>query len=220
MEMLKDVLKTYANEHLVNNGIRLCSKCEIKEGDSCWGPIVYYDDENGDVVVLVLAESPSGDKKNDGCIDVINDIGTQKEACEFVKSFFNANKVVFTDIFKCGFFDTAKTKKRINDRFNNCKSFLREEIEIINPAIVLCIGIISYNKVSDDYEYLFQGKQPNVFYLTHYSKLANLQLKIEDKEKFIWNAEIEYQLGNDANIDLNDLEYYKKIKKIEQTKNI
>jgi len=185
--------------------------CEFRPGeDACMGLLWGGDDSK----ILVIGEAPSGeDITNSQKWNATYDFGVVRD---FLGKKYGMTPH-FTDAVKCGFGSgkniDKKGKRSFKKRFQNCKEYLKEEIDLIKPEKVFCMGKKSYENVIQNVKYLFE-KEMDVYYLTHYSKLTNLQIKIGDKEKIVWNAEIDYQLGKPAKIDLNDLEYYSNIKKI------
>jgi uracil-DNA glycosylase len=145
----------------------------------------------GDVntTVMVVGEAPSatgglsihfgglfGDWENNARSPVV-------PLRDWVKDSDNYGTIpYFTDLAKCG---SAKQqdKAELNVRIPKCvKYLLTEEIEIIKPETILCVGNRAYDSVST---LELKGK-PKVFKLLHYSNQGTLPLSIEDKKQVIW----------------------------------
>ncbi|MGD0795674.1 MAG: uracil-DNA glycosylase family protein [Dehalococcoidales bacterium] len=94
----------------------------------------------------------------------------------------------FTDLAKCGVAN-QQNKNVLKKRFKNCiKYILLEEIKIIKPKTILCIGNVSYHYMGKLVKEL--GMKTNLVKLTHYSRQAQLPISIEDKMNIIWDWDI------------------------------
>jgi hypothetical protein len=171
--------------------------------------------------LMVIGEAPSVPNKSEGVKFTIGGLfreikPNKSSPLYLVKDFFSENYgcvPYFTDLFKCGFFKQDKKKEKtgkaiMNKRINNCfKTFLKNEIILIEPEQIFCLSKPVYDKLrqlvskdSDLHQY-----QKIIMKLIHYSTQANLLLSKEEK-KIIWAI----QTGKGkTDFKLADLSYFK-----------
>ncbi len=123
----------------------------------------------------------------------------------FVKSYFNTVPY-FTDLMKCGVAKQTKQEKQIfKTRISQClKHYLVEKIKIIKPEFVLCVGIESFNALTEAKRNKLIAEDVELIKLIHYGKQANLPLTSSDKENIIWP----YQLKKISKDKLLDLDFF------------
>ncbi|MFC1871382.1 uracil-DNA glycosylase family protein [Chloroflexota bacterium] len=121
----------------------------------------------------------------------------------------------FTDLVKCGTQNT-KNKALIRKRADYCGSrYLLQEIEIINPTSIFCIGRTSYDWLTKHkLANKSTGKPINIHLLIHYSKQAGLPLTHEDK-KLIWKWQLSQPSDDsDMSVPLSKLSYFNPARKL------
>lgn len=166
-------------------------KCNVNiQEEAIWSPA--FGDDNTNVMLIAEAPSVTGGKgPHTG--GKFEDFGLQN-LINFVKKYFNTTPH-FTDLMKCGVSrQSAENKSRVFKlRKDNCfEKFLIREIEIIKPEFILCLGNSAFDAINK--EILKNdsriNKSTKVIKLVHYSKQANLQLTMKDKEDIIWPIQI------------------------------
>lgn len=148
---------------------------------------------------MVIAEAPSASEGQgtyfggelEKFLDVSKKSKGLKEVIEFIKEG-QGTTPYFTDVYKCGV-PRQNDKSGLNSvRRNKCvDTFLIEEIRIINPKVIFCIGNIAFNTVLYLKNKQRISKDIRIVKLIHYSKQANMPLSTSDKLK-IWKI----QTGN------------------------
>jgi len=164
--------------------------CEInRKKEPIWSPAFGHEDAK----VMLVGEAPS---TSGGVGPHLGGLFKEWDPWEFRDFFARELRYMpyFTDLVKCGP-ENAKNKAVISRRAEYCgKKFLIEEIKIINPDIIYCVGRESYIWLRDyrDEHGLVKedGKRIRLQQIIHYSKQAGLPLTIADKE-MIWR----WQLG-------------------------
>jgi uracil-DNA glycosylase len=165
------------------------SECEVDVvNDPIWMPVLGDEDTK----IMIVAEAPSFHKKygvgphvggriDDWIKENDKDAGP---LLSFVGKCFHTAPY-FTDLMKCGLQKQSNSIKnaKFPMRTKNCVvKYLIEEIRIIKPEVILCVGKRAYDeliKYKDQYNY-------KIIKLLHYGKQANLQLTSADKENIIW----------------------------------
>lgn len=175
-------------------------KCEVDEYlQPIWTAAIGSDKKGNDNFdIMAIGEAPSATEKvgvhMGGRFDSWKDNSESPVVPfrEWVKShnFEGIGYVTpyLTDLAKCGV-SKQKEKSVLNIRIPICvKHILEQEIKLIKPRVILCIGNVPFRYVSD----LIKESYPKtaLFKLTHYGRQANLPLSIEDKMKIIWEWDI------------------------------
>ncbi len=181
--------------------------CQVDEAkEPIWSP--FFGDET--CTIMLVAEAPSlGGKKNAGPhigglfdeLEIRDGYGL-KLLREFAKELGGGKCPHFTDLMKCGV--SAQDNKSKNEKFGcrrqKClERFLLREIEIINPKIILCVGKVSFDAVSQVRDRIPQSVE--IYQLLHYGAQANLPLSAEEKKSIIWPIQVG-QKGKEALADL------------------
>lgn len=181
------------------------NKCQIETKEEAqWSPVFGDPDSQ----VMIIAEAPStaggigphiGGKMLDWNEDII------KPLKNFVKEYYNTAPY-FTDVVKCGVSKQTKDIKSIlPKRIKNCvERFLLNEITIINPTDILCIGKMSYLTVKELKKNHKINGNIKLFPLLHYGRQANLPVTSYEKEKFIWPL----QIGKNIGSKIKELKYF------------
>lgn len=160
-------------------------------------------DENTDV--MIVAESPST-RSGKGCYTAgnIDELmkGNDKNLIsliEFIKNKVSNNyNPYFTDTIKCGL-EKTREKEKLNNRLSICsEKFLRKEIDIIQPRLIVCLGAHSYNLLSKLKQEKKIRQNIDLIKLHHYSNRASLTLTIEDKTEIIWPLQFNLLNKRDA----------------------
>jgi len=196
--------------------------CDCKEEcefdptcESCWTPWT----GDGKANFMVVAEAPSTRKKGtEGpCVappfsEIKRDNSDLSVLAQFLEDSFTGVPY-FTDVLKCGISNqTAANKKaKFEKRFNNCRKFLKREIEIIEPEFIIAVGSFATEKLkiilSD-----MQRTDIKVISLLHYSRNASLPVSTNEKKDFIWPLQLRELL--DKNIPdknrLSNLKFFNK----------
>ncbi len=100
----------------------------------------------------------------------------------------------FTDIMKCGFkLQSDKNAGILKARIENCtKQFLSEEINIMQPKVVLCIGRMAAETIKpSSFANIFQ--KTRIINLLHYSGSASLPL-MKDSDRDINDKHIIWKI--------------------------
>lgn len=145
---------------------------------------------------MIVAEAPSSKggigPHIGGLVEKWDDEDAVNSLFRFVKTMFETIPY-FTDLMKCGVMRQTRDAKRVfKKRIVNCLGmFMLKEIQIINPKIILCVGIESYNALTLAKETGRVDESIELVKLIHYGKQANLPLSSSDKENIIWP----YQVG-------------------------
>jgi uracil-DNA glycosylase family 4 len=178
-------------------------QCEVNpKKQPIWSPA--FGDENAKV--MLVGEAPS---TTDGVGPHLGGLFADWDPWKFRDLFARELGYMpyFTDLVKCGP-ENARNKNVIRRRAKYCgKKFLIEEIRIINPDLIYCVGRESYSwlRVYHEEHGLVNknGKRIELQQIIHYSKQAGLPLTIADKE-MIWR----WQLGLDKNLSLSSLSFF------------
>lgn len=151
--------------------------------------------------VMVVAESPSGGwgkgahfsghSSNLAAVEEGQKVSELMKLLTYLRDLYGAYPY-FTDWIKCG---VAKTndKALLNIRKYHCvETHLREEIRILNPTKIVCLGNDCFADVSRLAHQMFPEKANSDFVikLTHFSRRASLPLTIKDKMDIIWKLEL------------------------------
>lgn len=205
-----------------DSGNFLCpnkDKCNVvvglksnKKTDPILAPIFDFDVQGCDI--MLIAEAPSSHRGNGlifpGSMDKIFksdkfDKTPLFNLLNFFKENFPDKKLYFTDIAKCGVASQSENKV-LNRRVEICAEYmLLEEIRLLKPEGIYCIGNTSYEHLKkklepqlNDMEYSFSK---NIKKLLHFGRQANLPLSDEDKAKIIWKIQCGLiKLEDDPNI--------------------
>ncbi|MCP4800828.1 MAG: hypothetical protein GY893_12845 [bacterium] len=164
--------------------------CYITENEPKYTP--YFGEENTPVMCIGEAPSITGGKgpwiggnfstlpkENNSPIHLVK---------EFCKENYNTTPY-FTDLSKCGL-EKQEKKSRLKQRFTNCaKMFLKEEIKLVKPQVILCFGTTTFDFVVDHKTELEIPKETYIYYLLHYTKQAMLTLSKAEKKDIIWKIQ-------------------------------
>jgi hypothetical protein len=150
---------------------------------------------NENTEVMLVAESPSTKLGKGafiaGHVDAI-DPGdkTINKLIGTIKKYYGGITPYFTDVIKCGLERTA-LKEKLAARKKNCvEKFLIQEIKIMHPKKIVCVGKFSFDIVKT---IQVQGKidsKIEVVQITHYSQRGSLPLTIDDKAEIMWPIEL------------------------------
>jgi hypothetical protein len=144
---------------------------------------------------MLVAESPSTKLGKGafvaGHVDAIspND-KTITKLINTIKKHYGGVTPYFTDVIKCGLEKTAY-KEKLSARRKNCvEKFLIQEIKIMHPTKIVCVGKFAFDVVKT---IQVQGKidsNIDVVQVTHYSQRASFPLTIDDKAEIMWPIEL------------------------------
>jgi uracil-DNA glycosylase family 4 len=184
-------------------------ECEVLKGKE---PIYtsYFGEEKSKVMIVAEAPSSSGGigifiSKN------FNEIITNSKSPlylikKFVKEQYNEIPY-FTDLIKCGV-AKQKEKKILRKRAEICiKKYLVEEIKIIQPELIICVGSLAYEYILNSQKESIISPNIKVVKIIHYSHQAGLPLNDEDKE-LIWKIQTGLIKADD--IPLQQLSFFNK----------
>jgi hypothetical protein len=92
----------------------------------------------------------------------------------------------FTDLVKCGVpRQSSKRILRIRQRF--CVPYLLvDEIAIIQPRIIACVGKVAFQAVRDLLAKGMVAASTRVLYFLHYSRSAGLTVTVDEKRDILW----------------------------------
>jgi uracil-DNA glycosylase len=113
-----------------------CKKCpELVENRTQ----IVMDSGNPDAKILILAEAPGKDEDESG-ESFVGDAGKLLsniiKACDLSRK----NDVYICNVLKCR---PPKNRRPKKQEIENCAPFLRLQIKIINPKIILCLGDVA-----------------------------------------------------------------------------
>jgi len=185
--------------------------CKVKKTEEpIWSPSVGSDNTR----IMIVAEAPSN---ADGPGPRIGGLFEDREGTkqspihllrEFVRGKWNTTPY-FTNLVKCGVASQSNKdilKKRVPFCFDR---FLRREIEIIEPDIILCVGAVAYTKLGRYQSENLVGRSMELFQLIHYSRQAQLPLSPEDKVSLIWKWQVkDISLDEIAKMPLSQLSFF------------
>ena len=185
-------------------------KCAItKRSEPIWSPAF----GDPDTKVMLVAEAPS---TSGGVGPHVGGLFADWDTWEF-RDFFREELgyvPYLTDLVKCGPRD-ARDKTVVRKRARYCgERFLIEEIRIISPDSIYCVGRESYNWLVGyrDKSGLVNanGRDIRLEQIIHYSLQAGLPLTVADK-KMIWR----WQLGRLAatytdDVSLSSLSFFQR----------
>ena len=193
-------------------------ECEVDERKQpIWTP--RFGDENTDVMIVAEAPSNAGGpglhiggllaectEDNRSPLYKLRDFVEHEEK-------YGKTTPYFTDLVKCGVASQGREKKgRLEKRAKKCVALLLEEIRIMKPLIILCVGALPW-KYLEEYqservpEAKRIDKEIKLYQLTHYGRQAGLHLDIDDKVKLIWRCET--GLSSPENMALSQLSHFK-----------
>jgi uracil-DNA glycosylase len=191
---------------------RCSDECNVRDRkEPIWTP--RFGDENTDVMIVAEAPSSAGGPGLH--------VGGLLSECpkdaksplyklrDFVKENYKTTPY-FTNLVKCGVArQERRVKYKLETRVNKCvEALLLEEIRIMQPKIILCVGRLPYDYLKKHQsERVPKAKRIKLRQLTHYSRQAGLHLDIEDKVKFIWRCEA--RLPRSAKVSLSELSHFK-----------
>ena len=172
---------------------------------------------------MVVAEAPSVTRSRTGPhiggrFADWTDEASVSSLLEFVRNYYQTTPH-FTDLMKCGFEKQAekrRNKELTELRKEKCiKQFLLEEIRIIDPKVILCVGKEAFDALQKCQNECKVKKSITPVNLIHYSKQAGLPLTSDDKKKLIWP----FQVGQVCkNKRLSELSFFKNKKTEENRK--
>jgi len=137
---------------------------------------------------------------------------------DWVKDNCGGKVPYFTDLAKCGV-AKQKNKAGLTSRIKKCRErFLIEEIRILNPKWIFCIGNTAYKCMSKLITRERLSSQISLRKLMHYSRLASLPLTIEDKRNLIWKWEANFLTDEELKEKLFELSYFRAKKGISESR--
>ena len=171
-----------------------CTKsdeCNVREGSPKYTGILGSNDT--DIMIIAEAPSASGGSKAyfGGNVETLFEKDQKSDTLQNIIRYIKANNPspYFTDVIKCGV-PKQSNKKTLNaKRRNNCiKEFLIEEIKIINPKVIFCVGNMAFNVIRKLIKEKKVSEKTKIIKLIHYSRQANLPLTDSDKNE-IWKIQ-------------------------------
>lgn len=179
--------------------------------ESSWSP-AFGDEESR---VMLVAEAPSS-KGGHGVGAYTGGVYRQWEAAfdpalvslrEFTREYFGCVPH-FTDLVKCGVArQTPGAKKVLTRRIKLCfEHLLREEIAILSPEVIVCVGERAFTELSAFQRAGNISSSIQLRNLLHYGRQASLPITPEEKLNIVWRL----QLGDPLTARISDLEYIRK----------
>lgn len=153
----------------LKNAIKNCNKCLFNEKTDAR----YCGGTGSDYRVMFICESPS----TSGGTGIFNNeanfnaTGADKLFNEY-KQKYSLQNCYTTDFVKCGVPNEKPTKEKIK----NCSEYLMKEIEIINPKVIIAVGKIAFDLLTEH----IHTKIPIIF-MHHYSYIYRWCRNKEDK---------------------------------------
>ena len=185
-------------------------ECNVREGEAKYP--AYLGDE--DTRVMVVAEAPStANGVGPNVVQLFSEVTKSPKNLnmlklrDFVQDYYNTTPH-FTDLAKCGVVGKSPIPK---NRVDICtKHFLLNEIDILKPEYVICVG-----KRSEDFFKKLKEQQEisdsvKLRFLTHYSNQAQLHLTIEDKYGIVWKWQARLLSEEDFIGELPKLSFFRK----------
>lgn len=150
---------------------------------------------NENTEVMLVAESPSTKLGKGafiaGHVDTISPSDkTINKLISTIKKYYNGVTPYFTDVIKCGLEKTAYKEKLAARKKNYVEKFLIQEIAIINPKKIVCVGKFSFDILKEIQAKGRIDSKIEVIQVTHYSQRASFPLTIDDKAEIMWPIEL------------------------------
>lgn len=202
-----------------------CTKCSIEPKSPRYSGLLGSDDTD----VMLIAEAPSASNGVDAYFGgqleiVLPKLKASKslgQLIDFTKS--DGKTPYFTDVCKCGVSKQNKKSGLSKARQKNCiNNFLKDEILIIEPRIIYCIGKTAYiaiktlkndKSIAEESPKLFDIlKQAQIVELIHYSNQAGFPLKDSDK-LIIWEIQSGRIPKKDFAAKILSLDFIKKLER-------
>ncbi len=117
-----------------------CNKCELRKGCKQ----VVFGDGSPEALIMLVGEAPGSDEDNQG----IPFVGSAGQLLNRILSAVNIKReeVYITNIVKCR---PPRNRLPTNEEINHCLPYLKKQIEIINPDIIVCLGSLSTRTLID-----------------------------------------------------------------------
>jgi hypothetical protein len=173
-------------------------ECNVNKGEQ---PILSPFFGDGECNVMVVAEKPSGaggvgPRIGGRFADIPKGRGglSRKDPLfdfrHFATTYCYGVTPYMTDLAKCGYRGTEPPGDELRTRFKNCfKQFLVEEIRVVEPEKILCVGRVAYDYLVDRQKQGEISAGIELIWLTHYSRQAQLHLSPQEKvELWRWQA--------------------------------
>ncbi len=128
----------------------------------------WFNHQNPQNRIMIIGIDPLRNKKDFIDADITNDViigtpyavhskkmreGRTKEYWNFIRSLKEQNIVYLTDVFKLFFIDEEKKTRSYNYLSTNYRkenlSILKKEIEILNPTIIITLGKLSFELLTE-----------------------------------------------------------------------
>lgn len=128
-----------------------------------------------------------------------------KKLIKYLKSVNDSMYPYFTDAVKCGTSHTSN-KTKLTRRKDHCaNTFLLEEIKILNPKLIICLGSFAREIVQKLQKSNKIDGSITVIQIAHFSNRASLTLSIDDKLNVIWPLQLNKLDYNAALAQINTL---------------
>jgi len=184
-------------------------KCHIKRGEPRWTAYL----GSPDTYIMAVAEAPS--RKGTFIAGNFADVPNRKKSPihivkEFVEDYYGTIPY-FTDLIKCGVTKQKNKNDVLKTRAELCINyFLLEEIRIIKPRIILCIGGLA-QKLLRRYKDMDKiSKGIKLIPLLHYGSQAQLNLSPDEKKDIIWKWQVGKLTRKELGQKLSKLSYFNK----------
>lgn len=148
--------------------IRSCNKCSLKENTalSCW------DNGNYNSGLLFVGEAPGATEALHG-IPFIGRAGKYLNKCLLAigidrKDIFITNTCMCRPVLK----STNKDRPPSSDEINNCSDYLSEQISIISPKLIVTLGRVPFQVLTNSNDAIMKAKG------NLYSYKDNINIKI------------------------------------------
>ena len=125
----------------IYNNVEQCKKCDLKTKLECNSSIVKYSGRLN-APIMIIGKNPSYKRRGNTCFgneDYVNNPHLEKLLNNYE---FTCDDVYSTNLVKCSTEDNIDPS---DEQLNCCKDFLINEISIIKPKIIICVGKFSSN---------------------------------------------------------------------------
>lgn len=125
----------------------------------------YSDGINKEIIFVCESPGPSAEKSKRKTYQPCFWGSSRDQRFMDVRSRYGLNNSYVTNMVKCG---VRKGGRHTENEINLCKKFLLEEIALINPIIIVAVGLNSYRSLRE------MNLRQMLFRITHFSSRGNV----------------------------------------------